>query len=159
MNKKYDPFEEEDDDDGSGGQSGSIEFHDFIGTGESARDKLPQREKDRILNEHDIVSKDHVEKQETKRKQYEDLKNGKRSLAEHRQERAMREGFQNHPLFVNDPRKSGLIDDNMNPVPSDNTNEANPEDRHELQLQLQQQLQNQLRHQAENKKQPPRLTR
>jgi hypothetical protein len=156
MNKKYDPFQEDEDDEGgSGGQSGAIEFHDFIGTGESARDKLPQREKDRLLSIHDAATKDHVEKQQEKRKQYEDLKNGKRSLAEHRQEKMQRDQFQSHPLLANDPRKSGLIDNNMSPDPNENTNEAN----NELQLQLQNQLQNKLQHQFENKKQPPRLTR
>lgn len=157
MNKKYDPDLNEDDDDdgsGSGSQTGAIEFHDFLGTGESARETLPQREKDRLLAIHEAASKDHVEKQHEKLKQYEDLKNGKRSLAEHRQEKMQRE-FQDHPLLKHDPRKAGLIDNNMNPNPNENTNRANQE----LQLQLQNQLRNKLQHQFENKKQPPRLTR
>ncbi len=157
--RKPKPFDPDAEDDGSSGEQGSgIEFHDFIGLGGESREKLPPEVQARKLNEHEAANKDHVEKEAEKLKNYEDLKNGKRSISEHRQEQmANREGnVLPHPAFENDPRMAG-IDSKTSPLPSENNNEANEKDQNELKLQYQ--LQNQPKYQPGNTYQPPRLTK
>src|SRR5438045_902483 len=69
----------------SGGQSGKIEFRDFLASGANLRDDLlPIDEKKRLLSTHKDLHESKVKQQKEKRDQYKDLKNGKLPLQTYR---------------------------------------------------------------------------
>lgn len=155
MARNQDWIDDEDEDGTSGGTGSAVAFHDFIGWSNKERENLSSRDQNKVIAQHELENRSHIEKQHEKTKQYEDLKNGKRSVAEHRQGMMPNGGFKQHRHFKKDPRKS-FVDPNMSKDPSQNTNEANQK---EQELRFEKQLQNQLQHRAELKSSPPRLTK
>ncbi|VVC77283.1 hypothetical protein AQUSIP_26100 [Aquicella siphonis] len=140
-NKKHDKYRDinaSGDDEGtgsSGGQSGQIEFHDFLATGANLRDDLlPFEEQKRLLSTHKDLHEAKVKQQKEKRDQYKDLKNGKVPL------KAFREGlmasglnaqYKANPILANKAQFSG-IDRQVNALPTENLAETNQDKRDEL---------------------------
>lgn len=126
--------QENDDDTGQGSKTGQVEFHDFLTPGE-LRDELPPQEKKRLLAVHGDINIANVKKQKEKRDHYKALKEGKITLAEHRQglaERGMNSGFKPHFLSTTVQFGSGVIDSQNNPVPAEQMADTNEENRNEL---------------------------
>jgi hypothetical protein len=131
--------EYDDDDEGtgsSGGQSGHIEFHDFINPGAERDDLLPPDQIRRILAEHAAQHTERVQKQKNLRDDYKAVKQGKKSL------QVLREGkgsglnatYLPHPKLSLEAQFSG-IDKEVSPNPSDNMADTNEADRNELENQ------------------------
>ncbi|RDI43761.1 hypothetical protein [Aquicella lusitana] len=145
---------------GSGGKSGQIEFRDFLASGEHLRDDLLSSDEiRRLLSVHKDGHEDRVKLQKDKREQYKALKEGKISLAAHRQGlmgAGMSAQYKVNPILANKAQFSG-VDRQINPIPEENIAETNNEKRNELQFQYN------LRHRPEYahapKFIPPKLTR
>jgi hypothetical protein len=141
---------EDDREGGTGGQAGSIEFRDFITGNTGLRDdNLPPDELRRIRAVHNIAHESRVKKQKELRAYRQDLKEGKVSLAQHREGLAneMSSKYPPHPALSNKAQFSG-IDRQENPVPTNNEVQTNDENRNELEEKYQ------LRHRAQPKNAP-----
>lgn len=135
--RKMTQLPHEQDDDGSSGQSGSIEFRDFIGGGGSLRDDmLPFDEQKRLLAVHNNTHEGRVKKQKELRDQRKDLKDGKTPLANYREglKAGMRSQYPAHPALSDKAQFSGA-DRQVNSLPTENNAETNDADRNELQAQ------------------------
>lgn len=136
----------EDDDDSSGGQSGQVEFRDFLASNDETRDDLLSSEQRKIkLSEHNYSHEARVKAQKDKRDHYKDLKNGKIPLEVYRADRAgMGEAkYKSFPLLANSAQFAGK-DPQTNSIPNDKL-DTNMQDQEELQLRLGQKLQAQPR--------------
>lgn len=123
----------EDDDQGSGGQGSGIAFTDFTGSVVHSRDDLMPDEKKRLLWVHGQVNAENVKKQKEKREKNIALKDGKISLAAHREGKGsgMHAEYLNHPRLSHEAQFSG-IDSQDNPLPTENKAETNEADKNEL---------------------------
>lgn len=139
-NKKDNKIIELDDDgesgkSGSGGQSGSIEFKDFVTSDANFRDDLlPYEQRKHLLATHKDVHEAGVKKQKEKRQQYKDLKEGKVPLKEFREGLAAsgaRSQFKANPALVNQAQFSG-VDKQVTALPNESLAETNQEKRDEL---------------------------
>lgn len=123
----------------SGGQSGKIEFRDFVTSRADMRDDLlPFDEKKRLLSTHKDLNESKVKQQKEKRDHYKDLKNGKIPLAVHRaglMGGGMNAQFKANPILANKAQFSG-IDRQVNSLPTENLAETNQDARDELMNEL-----------------------
>lgn len=136
---------------GTGGKSGQIEFRDFLAAGEGKReDLLTEDEKKRLLSVHGDLNESNVKKGKDKRDQYKALKEGKVTLAAHRQGvgNGMNGKFPNHPLLSDKAQFSG-IDEQLNPSANENKADTNNELRAELENSYD--LQHELQHRLANR--------
>lgn len=137
-------LDEEGDD--SSGQGSGIEFRDFVaGSGSKRDDQLPPDELKRILLIHSEAQEARVKKQKELRDQRKDLKAGKISLDAYRQgkQAGMSSQYPPHPALSDKAQFSG-IDQQNNPVPTENNAQTNEANRNELELQYR------LRHQPQH---------
>ncbi|MBX3709168.1 MAG: hypothetical protein KIT56_04065 [Gammaproteobacteria bacterium] len=125
----------DDSENGSGGQSGKIEFRDFLATGANLRDDLLSfEEKKHLIAIHQDVHELKVKQQKEKRQQYKDLKEGKIPLKTYREGLAasgMGAQYKANPMLANKAQFSG-IDKQVNNLPTENLAETNQEKRDEL---------------------------
>ncbi len=131
---------------GTGGQTGAIEFRDFITAQTSLRDdNLPPDELRRLRAVHGIAHELRVKKQKELRDTRQDLKNGKITLDNYRQGLAaeMNSKYPPHPTLANKAQFSG-IDKQENVVPSLNEAKTNDENRNELENRYQNKYQPQM---------------
>jgi len=145
--KKLNSFDRENEDDetgqdsasGTGGQSGQIEFHDFLATGANVRDDLlPYDEKRRLLSLHKDIHELRVKQQKEKRDQYKNLKEGKIPLNAYRDGLRASGGsaqFKTNPILAQSAQFSG-IDRQVSGLPTENIADTNQEQRDELQNEL-----------------------
>jgi len=119
----------------SGGQSGKIEFRDFVTSRAEMRDDLlPFEEIKHLITIHKDIHESKVEQQKAKRDQYKDLKNGKIPLQTFRAGLAgsgMNAQFKANPILANKAQFSG-IDKQVNSLPTENLAETNQDKRDEL---------------------------
>ncbi len=119
----------------SGGQSGQIEFRDFLASDQYVRDDaLSPEAKKRLLSVHSDAHESRVEKQKAVRDQRALLKSGKLSLETYRQEgmaKSQQWQFKAHAILANKAQFSG-IDQKENPLITENIAEANQDKRNEL---------------------------
>lgn len=128
----------EDDDEtgtGSGGQSGGIDFVDFLSNPESIRDDLlsPEQKK-QLLSNHQDINEDKVKKQKSKRDDYKALKDGKTNLQAFRAEKRGDNAYKTNPILAASAQFSGAVDKQVNPNPQENNAETNNEKKNELRL-------------------------
>lgn len=120
---------------GAGGQSGTIEFKDFVTSDANFRDDLlPYEKRKHLLATHKDVHEAGVKKQKEKRQQYKDLKEGKVQLKEFREGLAATSGnsqYKANPVLANKAQFSG-VDKQVNALPTENLAETNQEKRDEL---------------------------
>lgn len=117
---------------GKGGKSGSIEFHDFLSSGENLRDDLlPIDAVKRLISVHQETSEVRIKKQKALRDQREQLKNGKVGLQDYRQglQRGMESNYKVHPVFAKSPQ---FHDVQVNALPTENMTQTNDDLRNEL---------------------------
>jgi len=122
-----------DDTSGTGGQSGHIEFKEFI-TNEALRDDLLSEDKRRqYLGTHDRITEGVIKKQKGTRDRYQQLKEGKLSLDKYRQEKGMSasSSYPPHPSLSNQAQFSGA-DPEVNSLPDRYEADTNNENRNEL---------------------------
>jgi hypothetical protein len=122
---------------GSGSSGSAIEFHDFLAPGDGLREDLLPDEIRRLLSIHESVNKENVKKQKEKKEQYKNLKEGKQSLDQYRNEQAengMNADKPAHPILSQAAQFSG-IDSQVNPVINENNADTNQANREELELQ------------------------
>lgn len=125
--------DDDDTDAGSGGQAGSVEFHDFLGVGgESRDDQLSAAERERLLSAHHGLHEALVKKQKATREERKAMKEGKLSRENYR------EGLQNkssqfpsHPILSDKAQFSG-IDRQVNNLSTENLADTNDDLRNEL---------------------------
>jgi hypothetical protein len=130
---------EYDDDEGTGsggGQSGHIEFHDFINPSAQRDDLLPPDQIRRILAEHAAQHTERVQKQKNLRDDYKAVKQGKKSLQVLREGKGsgLNTAYKQHPKLSREAQFSG-VDSKVSPNPSDNVADTNEADRNELENQ------------------------
>lgn len=120
----------------SGGQSGQIEFRDFINPGASREDLLPPDQRKRLLSEHDAQHAERVKKQKIARDDYKAVKNGKKSVQSLREGRGsgLNSTYLPHPKLSQQAQFSG-IDSKVSPNPADNVADTNEADRNDLENQ------------------------
>jgi hypothetical protein len=132
--------EDEDEDKGgtSGGSSGEIEFHYHDVLSEEPRDDmLSQEEINRLLASHKDIHKVRVDKQKNTRKERKMLKEGPVNLTSRKAYVAGMAAigggayskYKTHPIAV---KFSGIRDQKISAIPSENTAETNQELKHEL---------------------------
>lgn len=129
--KKYEEDETSGD---AGGQSGHIEFRDFISNKESLRDDLLTPEEKRL---HEVIHESRVKKQKNRLENRQAVKEGKVSLASYKQGlSAAAEGsrFLAHPAFENSVQFHA--NQNSNELPHNTISDTNEDKRDELQFQL-----------------------
>lgn len=129
------PSEEEES--GSSGQSGAIEFRDFLTTASQTRDDLLSAdEKKRLLSQHKDIHELRVKKQKEIRDNRQLLKNGQAEVRKaNRQARlAAISPYKPNPILANKAQFSG-IDRQVNALPTENVAETNAEMRDELEYQ------------------------
>lgn len=131
--RKETQITEEGDDTGKGGKSGSVEFRDFLGSGENLRDDLlPVDAVKRLLSVHQTGNEERVKKQKDLHDQREQLKNGKVALQEYRQGlkgSGMESNYKVHPVFAKSPQ---FHDAQVNMLPTENVTQTNDELKNEL---------------------------
>lgn len=131
----------------SGGQGSQVAFTDFTNmSGGHTRDDLLPDEKKRLLWMHGEVNEASIKKQKAKREQYKALKEGKVTLAAHRQgvlEAGLNSQFKPNPILAKARQFVG-IDKQVNPLINEFIADTNEALRNELEqkLQLQQRLEN-----------------
>lgn len=132
-------IEEENDDESAGGQAGAIEFYDFLSPTDILDDALPETEIRRLLKVHEGKHKSDVDNQKRKRKERDDIKNG-RVQAQHYDALGLRIGggggsgaspYKTHPLS-NHAQFDGATDRKVTGVPSLNESDVNEADKNEL---------------------------
>lgn len=131
---------------GTGGQSGQIEFKDFLASTENVRDDLLSgEEKKRLLSVHENVHEARVKKQKALKEQRQAVKEGKISVQDYRQGlgNSGHSQYKINPILADKAQFSG-IDRQENPLPNENIAETNQEQRQELDLQYR------LRYQPQN---------
>lgn len=139
---------------GDGGQSGDVEFRDFLSSGETLRDDmLPPDEVKRLLSVHKEGNEARVKKGKETNDKRQQLREGKINAQEYREGKGhgMESQYKAHPALAD---KAQFHDPQVTLDPNEQVNEANPE------------LQNELRHEYRLKHEPqhqpdfnPRLTR
>lgn len=110
---------------GSGGQSGSIEFHDFLPAGTS---KLSERETQQKLGDHEAKNKSSIEKGKETSDRYKEAREGKTATATYQlggQAAGNESHFKDHPVLAG--KFDGVVDPKVNPNPELNTNEKKEE--------------------------------
>ena len=128
---------------GASGQSGAIEFRDFLATSQNLRDdQLSGEEKHRLLVVHKDVHELRVKKQKELRDSRKELKEGKVNLQDFRQEQgqgyaAERSQYKANPILAQSAQFSGSVDRQVNAVPTEFIAETNPEKQNELSYQYQ----------------------
>lgn len=124
----YDP----DDESGEGGQTGAIEFRDFLESGASKRDDaLPIGLQKQILNEHQYTHEGRVKNQKALNDKRQDLKERKKAGHDLGHGAAYEQSdFKPHPL-LNTAQFSG---DNKTIPTVENTAESNKEEKNEFVL-------------------------
>lgn len=120
----------------TGGQSGQIEFREFIGGVPLRDDLLTGEEKRRLLSVHEGAHEGAVKKQKDTHDQRKALKEGKISLPAYRQGLASggSSQYKSHPMLSDKAQFSG-IDRQVNNLPTENIAETNNDKREELQYQ------------------------
>lgn len=128
--------EDTDDESGAGGNSGQIEFADFLSSGASKRDDmLSPDEKKRLLSQHKGTHEGRVKNQKEVREQRKLLKEGKVSKQSYQQGMVAESSqYQAHPILSDKAQFSG-IDRQTNPLPTENVAETNKENRNKLENQ------------------------
>lgn len=134
-----------DDESGSGSQSSSIEFADFLSSGVEKRDDMLSREElKRLLGTHEGAHEDRVKKQKELREERKNLKEGKISKSDYRSGMAKSHSqYPAHPVLSNKAQFSG-IDKQNSALPTENVANTNDENRNELENQYR------LRHAPQN---------
>jgi hypothetical protein len=131
--RKETQITDEGDDTGKGGKSGSVEFRDFLNSGENLRDDLlPVDAVKRLLSVHQETSEVRVKKQKELRDQRAQLRNGKLGLQEYRQGLqggGMESSYKVHPVFAKSPQ---FHDARVNALPTENVTQTNDELKNEL---------------------------
>lgn len=138
INENYDKNQEDGEDEKGGGSSSSgIEFryHDVAST-EQRDDILSPEELKRLLAVHKDIHKSRVDKQKISRKERKEAKEGPANLTTRK---AYQEGkgygagyyskYKTHPIAV---KFSGIRDQKISAIPSENTAETNQEQKQEL---------------------------
>lgn len=119
---------------GSGGQTGQVEFRDFISAGESLRDdQLSGEEKRRLLLVHQNTHATAVLKQKKLLAERRLLKEGKLSLEAFRAGQMANTGYKIHPL--SEKAQFSGKDKQVSDLPTEN--EANTNDKKQEELQYQ----------------------
>lgn len=128
--------ENEEDHEGAGGQSGKVEFRDFLSTGPLREDLLPPDQLKRILSEHRSQHEGRVKKQKELREHYQAVKEGKMPVQTLRESQGsgLNSAYPPHPILADKAQFSG-IDKEINPSPSENLADTNEADRNELENQ------------------------
>lgn len=116
---------------GTGGQSGQIEFRDFLAAGERLRDDLSPEELKHWLAILTGDSEQRIKDQKNKRDQYTDLRNGKTQLHDFRAAMG-RTDYSRHPILS---EKFSGTDPQISPIPDANIADTNNDKRNELQYQ------------------------
>ncbi len=120
---------------GEGGKSGSIEFHDFLSTGENIRDDMLSRDEiRRLLSTHKDSNELRVKSQKDKRDDYKKLKEGKMALQVFRETHGIgagRSAFRANPALRDKAQFSG-VDRQVNALPTENMADTNQEKKDEL---------------------------
>lgn len=118
-----------------GGQSGQVEFREFIGTGPSRDDVLSQDERKRLIGVHRETNSDaNIRKGKETRDDYKKLREGKVTLGAHR---AVKEGvkegmYLTNPILARAAQFSGgSIDRKVSPSATENNSVTNEADRAE----------------------------
>jgi hypothetical protein len=118
---------------GEGGQTGAIEFREFITLGEQLRDDLlPADEKKRLLIVHNQVHELGVKKQKSLREQRQAIKEGRVPMHQYGAGGGTNSSYLPHPELNKAAQFSGT-DQNVNLLPTENTAEINQAQREELQ--------------------------
>lgn len=126
---------QEEDESGSGGQSGNLEFKDFLAPSASRDDLLSVDEKKRLLSNHKDTHELRVKKQKELLDLRKQLKEGKIDVNQYKQGMGRNNQYQiNHPILSNKAQFSG-IDRQVNALPSENMAETNEDKRNELDYQ------------------------
>ncbi len=127
---------------GTGGKSGAIEFqYRDILSGDARDDQLPDSDIRHLLTVHEDIHLDRVNNQKHKRKERDDIKNG-RVKAHQNDSLGLRIGggaggggsaspYKSHPLS-NHVQFSGATDRKVTGVPSDNLSETNDKNKNDL---------------------------
>jgi hypothetical protein len=132
-------IKEENDDASTGGQTGAIQFRDFLLPSDAPDDVLPETEIRRLLKVHEGKHKSDVDNQKRKRKERDDIKNG-RVQAQQYDALGLRRGsgggggaspYKTHPLS-NHAQFDGATDRKVTGVPSLNESEVNEADKNDL---------------------------
>lgn len=118
----------------TGGQSGQIEFRDFLAGGERLRDDLSPDELKHALAVLSDASEQRIKDQQKKRDLYKDLRNGKVPLRDFRAAMGMNVDYRAHPTLADKAQFSGA-DKEVNALPTENIAETNNEKRNQLQMQ------------------------
>ncbi len=137
INENYNKNHEDEDDD-KGGSSSGIEFryHDIAST-EQRDDALSPEELKRLQAVHKDLHKARVDKQKTTRKERKEAKEGPANLmtrSAYKGEMGIGGGgtyskYKTHPIAV---KFSGIRDQKISAIPSENTAETNQEQKQEL---------------------------
>lgn len=135
--KPDETWDDEDTGSGQGGKSGQIEFRDFTGMGERARDDLLSPEETRrLLAVHQAINEGAVKKQKDLRAQRTQVQEKKISLSQYREGKGMGSGsvsqYKTHPHL----QKFNGADPKVSMVPTEQVVETNPELRNKLEHQL-----------------------
>lgn len=121
---------------GTGGKSGQVEFREFISSGGETRDDLlTGEEKKRLLSVHKDIHESNVKKQKSLRERRQDVKNGKITLDQYRQEKQPGSQFKANPILRDKAQFSGQ-DPQVNSLPDQNIADTNEADRNELEFAL-----------------------
>lgn len=139
--KKHLP--EEEGESGQGGKSGAVEFrYRDILSGDARDDALPDSDIHHLLIVHEDIHKERVDNQKNKRKERDDIKNG-RVNAKNYDALGLRIGsgaggggggvspYKSHPLS-NHAQFSGATDRKVTGVPSDSLSETNDKNKNDL---------------------------
>lgn len=122
-----------------GGQSGQIEFRDFLSNVERVRDDLlPANEKRRLLSVHKDTHITRVKAQKERRELYAKLKSGKIPLRAYREgsmSAGMSSQFKPNPAIADKAQFSG-IDKQVIGDPTQNVAETNQDQRQEVDNEL-----------------------
>ena len=121
----------------NGGQSGSVQFRDFLGSSDTLRDdlrtKLPPDVIKRLLSVHQQGNEARIQKQKDLADQRRQLKEGNVSLQNYRENlgaQSMASQYKVHPAFDKSPQ---FNDRQVANVPADFIAETNDELRNKLQ--------------------------
>jgi len=136
FNENYDKNHEDEDDDKGGAGSGiEFHYHDVAST-EQRDDALSPEELKRLLTVHKDVHKSRVDKQKITRKERKEMKEGPVNLTTRK---AYTEGtgygggayskYKTHPVAA---KFSGIRDQKISAIPSENIAETNQEQKQEL---------------------------
>ena len=123
----------ENDDEQGGGQTGEIEFKDFLSAGPERDDLLSGDQLKVLLQQHANQHQTKVYHQKSKQEQIAAVKAGQLSVESFRHSQAQTSGFKANPVLKDKIQFHVGQDKETNLLAENNRSEANPENRYTLQ--------------------------